>query len=1074
MPQIPMYESQEDHRAGVSSVYATAQQFGAGIGEAIQGFGRSLSGIAAQLRTRKQKDANQARDQMLATEVANASIRFSKINADTQLEAPKDGTGTMDTVLTRQREALEEQASLITDPDVRMSFRSQMQGRLSNYATNNVEFEVTRGVKSREEQSNFALNALENGIRGDGTMYDQHMKDGLNIINAQQLPDAVKSSMRLEWTQKAAYARFQGALASARSPEEYDALAKQLQEEKWQSAFKPNEYQSVINDIAQAKKAFVTQADTTARAALDGAEARTQKNVMIDPSEISQISSMAEQSSNPITLKRAMRLQRDQHILEKSRKLPAAELESEANKLSQEGYPGLPPRLSSAVDTATKAFPGVSASFLGNLTIQEYGVYMKRKGLKVNKAYAPKALNDRVDLKGMKPSTFDAVTLAGEIYGAPLPVMSAFRSQNRQNALRYAKGKNPFRNSIAKESKHTSGEGADISTVGMSGEQKGKLVGALIQAGFTGFGEYDTHIHADVRPSTTRGFNPETGNLGWTQGSPAVVEAMLAHGYKAGQPSTSLRRQTGNQFEEVDYTKGAIGGKTSATGPNQWTTESWLYVGRDPGMAGRIGVPEGLSDEQLLKLRDNPDWQLLFTAAYADKNGATLKKSLGREVNDAELYMAHFLGAGGAQTLISTYKSEPEVIAAQLMPVAARNNPGRFYHRDGKPLTVREVYDNIAMQFSTAPTQVQFEDAETYRRMAESNRKQETSDPMTLYNTNVAPVNDLKAEGGFAARGATAVAAADWYSIPKEEMKPFVTSEATELAKTFADGNTETKLQLIANINEMDQAAPGIGKAAFAQLNQKDSVYSHAGALMGERDDYVTADMIVRGNERLKADKAFSDGLFKGSDVQTVFNETTGGALNSIPPEARNAIFEASKAYYAESASQKGQFEFDQEAFEQAVTRVAGGADNGMGDINGALTVLPDGVDEATFNGAVDNLTDADLIAFSEDREPPIDIAGDPVAGADVAQEGTFVFIGGNQYKVRMLDGGFLTTGQRSTGGRLKAYIFVADEKQLRDTANRLPPQETEPEVITPDLPRAPTTGGMGGSPVILSPQGGG
>jgi hypothetical protein len=47
------------------------------------------------------------------------------------------------------------------------------------------------------------------------------------------------------------------------------------------------------------------------RGKLDSAEARTKDLVKIDPAEVSQIGDMAVQSANPITIKRAMRLQRD-------------------------------------------------------------------------------------------------------------------------------------------------------------------------------------------------------------------------------------------------------------------------------------------------------------------------------------------------------------------------------------------------------------------------------------------------------------------------------------------------------------------------------------------------------------------------------------------------------------------------------------------------------------------------------------------------------------------------------------------------------------------------------------------
>lgn len=1041
MPTIPGFESTTDVRnAGVAQVYADPNAFGAQVGQALKGAGQSLSELSATFAAKKKEQTNLLRAEDVANNVANASIDFARTNAAAQTNAPPDGSGTMDTVLQDQRQQIEVRANTIKDPVARAEFRTRMLGRLTNYAENNVEFEINRKLTYSTEVSNYTLNGLENAIRGDASTFDTSHKDGLEIINSQKVPEAQKEKMRMEWTQRTAHARFQGALASAKTPEDFDVIAAQAKEDKWVSAFKPNEYEAMLTDISQAKKAFVTQADVTARAALDGAEARTEKNVIMDRDELGSIVETAQQSSNPITLKRAMRLQRDQQILERSKKLPAAELEARSNQLVQNGYPGVPQEVANASERVANEFKGVSSSYLANVSLQEYGVYFPKGGSKANPKFAPRGTHAGVDIRNIKPYVQNAATLAGEIYGAPLPILSGYRSQAYQNAIRFAKGKNPFRKSVAKDSHHTKGDGIDVSTAGMSGAQKGKLVDALLQAGFTGFGEYGTHIHADFRDFTTNNYNADTRELGWSKGSPEVIAALQARGYRKGVKNTVIdrgnRAQQNSPQEAVDYGKGVLDNSTSATGLNGFTAGTWLGLAGDPAIAQRVGIDSGLSEEQVLELRKDPVMSLKMTAVLAEQNRKALEPVLGRPANDAELYMAHFLGANGAIAFIGMYETDKETLGKDLMPKAAENNRGRFYDKAGKPYTVGEMYDKVATQFSANPSQVQFEDAQTYKRVADTARTQEKSDPITRYASTTGGVAPLEGEGSYAARAATALTVADLYSIPRSDMKPFTQDEAAGITKAFSEGDVKTKLEIVQNFNQMDEVAPGMAQAAFAQIGQKDTVYAHAGAVANQRNDSVTADTIIRGQSRLTEDKTLGDTLFKGSDALTTFNDTVDGALNSIPAQARNAIFEAAKAHYAETSAQKGLFQFDAKGFETSILKVIGGNSEGVGNVNGHATLLPEGVTAAVFDLAVNNMSDADLIKLSVDGKPPLDIEGDVISASDVSSEGVFVSTGGDEYKVRMADGNFLTTGDRVEGG-FKAFIIKADADTLQEIVAR-------------------------------------
>ena len=64
---------------------------------------------------------------------------------------------------------------------------------------------------------------------------------------------------------------------------------------------------------------------------------------------------------------------------------------------------------------------------------------------------------------------------------------------------------------------------------------------------------------------------------------------------------------------------------------------------------------------QIMALRFDPEASALMAAELASDNRAALTAVLGREPDAAELYLAHFLGAGGAaQFLAALPRSRPE------------------------------------------------------------------------------------------------------------------------------------------------------------------------------------------------------------------------------------------------------------------------------------------------------------------------------------------------------------------------------------------------------------------------------
>ncbi|MBN9601633.1 MAG: lytic transglycosylase domain-containing protein [Afipia felis] len=156
---------------------------------------------------------------------------------------------------------------------------------------------------------------------------------------------------------------------------------------------------------------------------------------------------------------------------------------------------------------------------------------------------------------------------------------------------------------------------------------------------------------------------------------------------------------------------------SSARGLYQFIEQTWLGTVKQAGAAfgygnyanaisqspsGTYSVNDPATRDQILKLRDDPAANAAMAGALTQANSFKLSGELGRRPTDGELYMAHFMGAGGAARLISTAQSNPSVSAPAMFPNAAAANRSIFYNRDGSARSVSEVYSDIDSRFARA------------------------------------------------------------------------------------------------------------------------------------------------------------------------------------------------------------------------------------------------------------------------------------------------------------------------------------------------------------------------------------
>jgi hypothetical protein len=155
---------------------------------------------------------------------------------------------------------------------------------------------------------------------------------------------------------------------------------------------------------------------------------------------------------------------------------------------------------------------------------------------------------------------------------------------------------------------------------------------------------------------------------------------------------------------------------SSARGLFQFIEQTWLATMKQAGptlgysryadaitktASGHYQVRDPAMRSEILKLRNDPTANAVMAGAFTKANASTNK--LGRPPSEGELYMAHFLGAGGAARLITLAAYDPSAKAADFFGSAAHANSSIFYDRStGAARSLAQVRNIVTARYDVA------------------------------------------------------------------------------------------------------------------------------------------------------------------------------------------------------------------------------------------------------------------------------------------------------------------------------------------------------------------------------------
>ena len=186
--------------------------------------------------------------------------------------------------------------------------------------------------------------------------------------------------------------------------------------------------------------------------------------------------------------------------------------------------------------------------------------------------------------------------------------------------------------------------------------------------------------------------------------SQKVVNAVEDAATRTGADFAQLMEKASS---ESNFNPSAKSSSSSATGLFQFIDSTWLSMVKEHGaqfglggLASQIQMKDGKPcvancnvKNTILNLRKNPEIAALMAGEMSTEDKQYLRANTDGPVGGTEMYLAHFLGAGGAAKFLNDRADNGNAAAATLFPKEAHANKSVFFEASGQARTLDQVYN---------------------------------------------------------------------------------------------------------------------------------------------------------------------------------------------------------------------------------------------------------------------------------------------------------------------------------------------------------------------------------------------
>jgi hypothetical protein len=287
-------------------VRANPDDFGAQVGQAVNGLGQDIDHLGAALRE------HQDRENSIDGNLGLAQLRQSATQQLLQMEnSPQAGssdfTDTFNTWFDGQADKIG--SGLSSDAKTQKAWQVGAANLRAEFADQAMRSQASQGAQLSVQKAQTGLATYVNTIATDPTQYDAATAAGGKLVDGLALPPTETNKLKQDFADQSTRARFDAMFNAAKTPQAVQGIISDLENGDWKNKMSAPQFNDLLRTAKAAQSSALKIVNAQAKAAVDSVEQRITAGAPIDPSEMAQVNASVRQTTDPLLIDKWARLQ---------------------------------------------------------------------------------------------------------------------------------------------------------------------------------------------------------------------------------------------------------------------------------------------------------------------------------------------------------------------------------------------------------------------------------------------------------------------------------------------------------------------------------------------------------------------------------------------------------------------------------------------------------------------------------------------------------------------------------------------------------------------------------------------